>query len=204
MPAVQNTPFDGAAAPFPISGVGGIFPPHWAALLTISTGLSTTATRLYFIPYYFPAIVQYTGLKTRNLGTGDNAKVFRMGVYQASPTTGLPSTLIVDAGEVTLSGAAADRTLATAWTPPYIGWGYLAHHANAIVDIANICDQTTGSNVYNNQPNRLFGIGSTQPSLSAANFGSYYVDTTYGPLAANAVAPTAITNIAPAVLPYRT
>lgn len=196
--------FDGAATPIPPSGMGALFPPTWGVIVPTSGTLNTTAGRLYYIPFYFPALVQFTGLKMRNLGAGDNGEVLRLGVYEASQTTGLPSTLVIDAGEITLTGAAADRTLAAAWTPPYVGWGYFAYHANTAADIMPITDQLSSSQAVFYRPARFFGLSSTTPSTTAANFGGYYVDTAYAALASTAVAPTNVTNLTPAVFAYRT
>lgn len=198
------------APPFKsLSGVGGIVPPHWGVIDYATIGFSTTATRLYYIPYYFSEIVTFTGLKMRNGGTGDNGEVLRLGAYQATtPNGGLPTSLIVDAGEITLTGAAADRTLASSWTTPYVGWGFLAYHANTAAQVVAISTRATISNVGQYMPNpatNVFGLGSLDVnSTTASGFGAYYVDTTYTALASTAVAPTGIVTVAPVVAPYRT
>lgn len=210
MPAVSNSgPFNGTTAPIPISGVNGLTIPHWASIQ--QAVLTTTATRLYFIPFYFPrAGLAYSGLKSRNTGAGDNGDTYRQGVYQADFTTGLPSTLVKDCGEVTLTGAAAMRTLASSWTTPYEGWGFLAHHANQAADMQplsniNSTASTAVGLITSFAQNFMFGIDNTTLNLSpvAATFGAYYVDTAYGAFASTAVAPTAITTLAPIVAPYR-
>lgn len=211
MVATSNSgPFGGAKAPLPPSGMTAMFLPHWAYVNTVA-GLTSTTTRLYYIPYYFPvAGLSYTGLKCHNSGAGDNADTLRLGVYQASATTGLPSTLVIDAGEITLSGAAAVRTLASAWTAPYEGWGFLALHCNQAAEFyafTNVSASSTAVGVIFPAPSiQLFGAPSTTFAISntATNFGAYYVDTAYGALAASAVAPTAILTTCPAVAPYRT
>lgn len=204
----QNQGLNGVPMPYPIAGVGGLYPPHWACLTTASGTTTTTAGRLYYIPYYFPyAGVAYTGLKMRNQGAGDNAEALRLGVYRASKTTGLPSTLVVDAGEITLTGAAADRTLATAWTSPYVGWGYLAYAANTAVDVAAMSAGAAAALTGQSMPQRhAFGIAITTAPGTFIAFAGYYVDTAYGAFAANAVAPTGIINndYVPTVYPYIT
>lgn len=211
MVAIPTNAFYGAKAPIPISGVNGIWLPHWATIDT-AVGITTTATRLYYIPYYFPVTnLSYTGLKTRNTGAGDNGEVYRVGVYQASFTTGLPSTLVADVGEVTLTGAAATRTTASSWTAPYVGWGFLCLHANTACALQALSNVNSGGSaagyVANTLARTMFptsDIDATTNAINAGTFAAYYVDTAYGALASTAVAPTAFTNLAPIVAPYRT
>lgn len=204
MVAIPNSAFFGVPPLGTISGAAVLYPPHWAIVDSNEVAtLTTTATRLYFIPYYFSEVVSFTGLKSRNSGAADNGKTYRCGVYQKSPTTNLPSTLIQDCGEVTLTGASAERTLATAFTPAYIGWHYLAFHANTGAVMVRMASQMPFSDA--GIPG---GISlSNAFGVSAANvrqFGAYYVDTAYGALASTAVAPTAVTNLSPVLMPYRT
>jgi len=201
----KNT-FYGIVAPPQITGCDANFPPHWGVVG--SGGFSTTATRLYFLPYYFREIIQYTGLRARNQGTGDNGEKFRLGAYTMD-TTGHPASLIVDAGEVTLDGSAAARTLATAWTPPYIGWGFLCAHHNSSASMYGVSDRETVSSVgyvQTNLASTLFGQTNTAVEAGATTnlFGGFYVDTTYGALASTAVQPTGVTQIGTWVTPYRT
>lgn len=198
--------FNGVPSLGYLAGVGATYPPHWATL-TNANALATTINRLYYIPYYFESLTAFTGLKLYNNNTGDNGDKCRAGVYQRSPTTFLPTSLIVDAGEVTFTGAAAIRTLAQSFTPAYVGWHYIAVHFNAAVDMQWISTQepvstvgvTTGFPAKN-----IFGVSTQVLQSYASTFGAYYVDTAYGALASTAVAPTAISTQAPSVAPYIT
>jgi hypothetical protein len=199
--------FNGVEAPFPIAGVAARYLPHWA-VHNKNADLTTTAGRLYYVPYFFPKIISYTGLAFYNGGAGDNAEVWRAGVYQASNSTGLPSALIQDCGEGTLTAASAERLLATAFTPAYIGWHYIAFHANSASNfkaISNISSASTDAGMIQACPgSHLFGKTSLITDSISNSFGAYYVDTAYGALASTAVAPTAITTLGPLVAPYRT
>lgn len=204
-------PFDGVNPLGAVSGAGIIYPPHWAVVES-AIGFNTTATRLYFVPYYFNEVRQFTGLKTRNIGAGDNGDTFRMGVYQATSLAnglrGGPSTLVADCGEVTLTGAAADRTLASAFTPAYVGWHYLAFHANqaaAMMRMTSHLEYSAAGEMPGAAMRFAFGLGVALSALgTSAGFGAYYIDTAYGALASTAVAPTAATNFAPFLAPYLT
>lgn len=197
---------DGIPAFGPIAGVGAIFPPHWATL-TNANALTTTTNRLYYIPYYFQAVRAYTGLKLYNNNTGDNGDKCRAGVYQFNATTGLPTSLVIDAGEVTFTGAAAIRTLAASFSPAYVGWHCLAIHFNAAVDMqwVSTLESLSAAGLAVGFPAKNgFGVSTPVLGSGASTFGAYYVDTAYGALAANAVAPTAISTQGPGVYPYIT
>lgn len=201
-PFLQNNGAFYGAPPLPhIAGVGATFAPMWCD--TDTTTLTTTATRLYYIPYFFPYILSYTGLRTYNAGTGDNGDTFRVGVYQASRTTGLPTTLVKDLGEVTLTGAAAVRSVASSFSPAYVGWHYICLHSNQTIDFFRIRDLAAGTSGL--LGTKAFGANTANwIGTSGGTFGCYSVDTAYGALAASAVAPTALQALAPILSPYRT
>jgi hypothetical protein len=198
----SSGPFNGILPPAYVSGVGASYPPHWALYHTGT--LNTTATRLYYIPFYFNSLTAFTGLRSYNSGAGDNGEVFRMGVYEAALTSsggrGLPGTRLVDCGEVTLTGASAVRTLASSFTPTYVGWHWLAYHANSAAAMYAVVNANqAGSPAY-------IGTSFSLPVSAAlgSQFGGLYVDTAYGALAASAVAPTGVDFSAPLVAPYIT
>ena len=207
MVAIPNGSFFGAPPLGTIAGAAVIYPPHWAVLDSAVTDLTTTSTRLYYIPYYFSEVVSFTGLKSRNTGTGDNGDTYRCGVYQKSASTNLPSTLVQDCGEITLTGAAADRTLAVAFSPAYVGWHYLAFHANQAATMHRMYSAIAISAAGISSGIGLsgaFGTAAIGNSAAVQGFGAYYVDTAYAALASTAVAPTAATPVAPTLCAYRT
>lgn len=204
----KSGPFNGIRALPQIAGVAAFFPPHWA-YLNNGSAMTTTINRLYFIPYYFlKSGLTYTGLGSRNTGTGDSTEKYRQGIYQADSITGLPSTLVQDCGEVTIGASAATNLLAVAWTAPYEGWGYVCHHAQtaaAVLGLQNIGFSSTDVGLIQAQPSTyMFGTSTLNQGDATATFGGYFVDTAYGALAANAVAPTGIVTLAPIAAPYRT
>ncbi len=73
---------------------------------TLTTTASTvfiTVARTYYIPIYLPAAT-YDRITMRS-GEYAGASTIRMGLYNASATTGLPTTVIFDAGTVSLTAA---------------------------------------------------------------------------------------------------
>lgn len=202
--------FGGIPSLAPFAGVAGLHPPHWAHLEHSIATMNTTATRLYYIPIYFEDIRAYTGIKSYNHGAGDNGDTFRMGVYQATLTSSgnrsSPSSLVADCGEVTLTGAAAERTLASAFTPAYVGWHYLAFHANQAANMRMMTNTTSVGADGQYHPGLKYHFGATAVTndYNAIGIAAFYVDTTYGALASTAVAPTGFVTQAPTCVPYLT
>lgn len=196
--------FNGAPAPFPTSGVAARFLPHWL-MMSGTTGNTSALGRLYYIRYYFTHLVAYSGLIVPNMGAGDSGEKARVGVYTESQTTGLPSALVVDCGEVTFGGSAAENLAATSWTPPYIGWGYLAIHTNAVSALNRyfaIITAGPGPNLAN-----MVGLpaASTNNANTGAEIACHYTDAqAYGALQTVAPVPTAMIGTFPCVYPYRT
>ena len=193
----------------------GVLPPIWMAgthvfpswCIDDPAALTTTATRLYYYPIYLDRVVAFAGARTFNSGAGDNGEVYRVGVY-AEATAGGPGALAKDFGEVTLTGAAALRTLASAWTNARPGWYYIAVHADsafAIYAFRSIVSISSVGYVATYIARGSIGAlnpGSAEWATPADGYQFMYVDTAYGALAATAVAPTNSTPAAPAVRLY--
>ncbi len=113
-------------------------------------------------------------------------------VFNDDLATGGPGTLAKDFGEITLTGAAALRTLTSSWTAAAGAywaavWMQLDSAMNGITPFnfqsaAGFSTGTTTLNLIGNIGGQL-GVG----SLPVA----HYVDTTYGAAPATAVTPTA-------------
>lgn len=209
MVALSNSgSFNGVKPLGAISGCGISYPPHWAVIVT--NGIATTATRLYYIPYYFEEVRAFTGIRTENFGAADNGDTYRCGVYQATllstGSRGGPGALIADCGQVTLTGASAIRTLASSFTPAYVGWHWLAFATNLSATMSSMSNaSSTAANGYGSPMYMGFGVSSISIATAGTQtFGALYVDTTYGALASTAVAPTALTAVAPTIAPYLT
>lgn len=181
-------PIGGAPLPKIMSGAG--IKPH-IFQVDASSGLTTTATRLYYVPIYLPQIYTFAGMKTRNGNTSDNGDTFRMGLY-AEATAGGPGSLVNDCGEVTLDASAAIRTLSSSFSNTAIGWHYMAFHSNQAV-LINQMKVATANNVGSGGD----GMPVLTFDVSAGAKAVLYVDTAYGALASTAVAPTASTDAGP-------
>jgi hypothetical protein len=191
----------GVPVPKIMSGTG-IYP-HYTFTFT-STPLTTTATRLYYVPIYLDNLTTFAGIKTYNSGAGDNGETYRVGIYNEA-TAGGPGSLLNDCGEITLTAAPGLRTAASSFTNTVTGWHYLAIHANSAFAIYAFVTAMgrAGSQPYDNTNEALpqFGMGSFAGGTNSS-YPFLYVDTTYGALASTAVAPTASINSAPAMQVY--
>ncbi len=190
--------------PSPIRMAGTSLGPHWTV---DGDALTTTATRLYYYPIWIDRIETWLGVKTSNTGAGDNTKTYRVGIYKEAATGG-PGALGKDFGEVTLTGAAALRTLTSSWTPDYIGWHYLCTHQSAVVtgmDAFNGLYLVTSAGWVNPPLCQAFGTLETAGGVFSGPsvYPFMYVDTAYGALASTAVAPTNAVTSAPAIRLYK-
>ena len=167
--------------------------------------LTTTLNRLYFWPHYIPVTQAYQGMAVWNSGAGDNGKKIRLGAYSHSSSG--PTTLLIAFGEITLTGAAAERLLSSSYTfSP--GWIWLCAHFNAAAAMSAMAEggfpfSNVGWAPSTNTMFQDFGIkapvGADPDAYAPAG---YYVDTAYGALASTAVPPTATlaaTSTAPAM-----
>jgi hypothetical protein len=159
------------------------------------SAMTTTATRCYYTPLTIWTQKSFAGVSLYNTSVGDNGEKFRIMVFKDDGSGGGPGTLEKDFGEITLTAAAALRTLSSSWNAlPGTYW------------LACWCD--SASSVEAMRPfafTSLVGIVS-QPSISnfigdftAPTTGGtgnlytfcHYVDTAYGAAPSTAVAPTA-------------
>lgn len=196
--SISTGPLGGISPPKTMSGMGD-GPTHFAAPDVI---LTTTATRLYYIPHYVKESQTYSGIKTINAGTGDNGETYRVGIYQEASGGG-PGSLVDDCGEVTLdANANTVRTLVSSFSVSP-GWHYVAIHTNTAIEMQPCAGQTRiGSTGYNGQHVHGTMFPRFAPEVRRVDNPFPYVDTTYGALASTAVTPTATTNLAPTYLCY--
>lgn len=193
--------------PSVIGPMSGVNPPIWMSGKTIipqiavpaASALTTTATRLYYVPIYLPHLQTFAGIKTFNQGTGDDSETYRVGIYGEAAAGG-PGALLKDCGQITLNSSSALRTAASAFTNAVVGWYYLALHFNSAVAMYRISSQdTSSSGVLRSPPASQVGTLETMAtSWTISRLEAFdYVDTTYAALASTAVAPTNSTNYAP-------
>lgn len=170
---------------------GLAYHPHYM-LVGVGAGLTTTSTRAYYMPFFVAEAVTFSSIKTVNTGAGDNGDTYRVAIYANDGTAG-PGTLILDAGQVTLTGASAVRTLSVSIDLTAYGgsWVWVMVHCN---QAASMGEMTAVAATVGAQ-NMVASFGGFDFSVAAYDYNKFvrYVDTAYGAAASTAVAPTAST-----------
>ena len=172
---------------------GKYYPPPFANINLTVNAMNSTATRLQYWPFYIREVRSYQSVAVYNSGAGDNGETYRLGWYDDNGATGGPGTLLKAYAQGTLTGAAALREFADAWTPNSIGWKWFAFHTNSAAGWLGY-QTVSGTPIIEDS-------GSDLGAYTVANNYSQtasYVDTTYGALASTAVAPTAGVILSPA------
>jgi len=105
-----------------------LYPQHLKSAAAAS--YTTTANRYVFIPFWLESGDTWTGVAVYNSGAGDTGEKMKIAVYNYDLTTGAPSTVAKNFGEITLTAAAAERKLASSWTVTVSGWYYLTFVAD--------------------------------------------------------------------------
>jgi hypothetical protein len=102
---------------------------------TNSSQTAIVANRRYYVPVYVPVSKTYTQISV-NVITAAASSNIRMGIKNCNQTTGQPTTLIVDAGEVSsaTTGAKTITGLSAALTP---GWYVLEFTSNGAPSIGS-------------------------------------------------------------------
>jgi hypothetical protein len=98
----------------------------------------------YYLPIYLPGYaVDRISIQSGSSHSGTST--IRLGLYNASSTTGLPSTVYLDAGTVSVSAQSTTYEITISSTPP-AGYYYFAINAQTITgsaDITSISNATT-------------------------------------------------------------
>jgi len=154
--------------------------------------VTTTTNRCYYVLLGVNRVYTFAGASTHNSGTGDNGEKIRLMVFNDDAVNGGPGTLAKDFGEITLTGAAAVRTLSSSWSAvPGLYWGAVWHNSDA-----TMYEMETYS--YSSGVGGIAGFmpGHVMPDLAFSGAPGFvmglYVDTAYGAAPATAVAPTGI------------
>lgn len=182
--------------------------PHYV-FTDSNTALTTTATRLYYVPFFVQEGYTFTDIITSNSGAGDNGEKYHVGVYANDGTEG-PGTLISAGGEVTLTGASALRTvgsLAIDLSAYAEQWVWLAMHfeSESAMYRMTLSDGTSIAPSPIGNVGGVFGARTLAGGNGTEFMGAFkYVDTAYAVLASTAVAPTAGTATAPVIALRRT
>lgn len=180
--------------------VPAINPPSYAdaayytsqwGITALSETMTTSAGRLYYIPFFVWEAHTFEAMAIFNSGAGDNGETLRVGVYDNTGAKG-PGALVTDFGQATLTGASAVRELSgTAALQRGIYWA--AVHANAASAMYAYAGLTTSINAMNLSAD----VGLLSLTNINAHYAFRYVDTAYGALASTAVAPTSSAEFCP-------
>jgi hypothetical protein len=90
-----------------------------------SSEVNATANTTYYMPIFLPTFsADRIGIRTGSTAGGANGNV-RLGLYNVSATTGKPTTVVFDAGTVSVTAASTDFQI-TITQNITAGWYYLA------------------------------------------------------------------------------
>lgn len=187
-------PYFGFRPPKLITGC--YYPP--AGFSQSNTGLATTATRCYYVPFPIFEAHTFTAASIFNTLTSDTGKKFRIMIFNDDAASGGPGTLAKDFGEITLDNTAAVRTLTSSWSAaPGMYWAAVWGDSSAT--IASMIPWSAATAVgfsIGYAVDHAIGTFSATGFNSSSIYGvSVYVDTTYGAAPASAVAPNNTLNM---------
>lgn len=156
---------------------------------------NSVATRCYYYPLAIWAVKAFAGVSFYNTSAADTGKKIRIMVFKDDGASGGPGTLVKDFGEVTLTAAAALRTLSSSWaaTP---GTYWLAFWGDSIVSCEGMGPYNFDTHAgYSFEPSLTHFIGNFSAPVTGGTGNqqvmAHYVDTAYGAAPSTAVAPTA-------------
>lgn len=166
-----------------------LYPAHLKS--AAASAYTTTAARYVFIPFWLEAGDTWTGVAVYNTGAGDTGEKMKIAVYNYDLTTGAPSTVANNFGEITLTAAAAERRLASPWTVTVSAWYYLAFVADNTFNLAGASPFVTAAGAGPSiiMANPVF-LGPAQQNVGDFTV-AYYVAGTYANFPeATAITPT--------------
>lgn len=206
MVAFSKSSFFFGNQPTPKIITGAVYPPSSYGFCV--SAVTTTINRCYYFPWHIDQAHSYPSVICKNNGAGDNGEKVRIMFFKDDAAAGGPGTLAKDFGEITLTGAAAYRTLtpATPWAAtPGMYWGaFWCETAADWYGMQPVQLQTAAGYSMGPHMTNMIGVISTAPDflvrLGHVAHG-HYVDTAYGAAPATAVAPTASLVGAPGTAP---
>lgn len=154
-------------------------------------GFAMIANQVYYVPYPIYRTKTFAGASIYNTGAGDNGKKIRLMMFADDGAIGGPGTLVKDFGEITLTGAAAIRTLSSSWAAtPGIYWCAVWSDTTPTIMPMAPYAFTSGAGWGSGPMNNNFMGAFTIPSGGGYYVGYHYVSSAYGAAPATAVAPT--------------
>jgi len=106
---------------------------------TATTSMTMSVNRTYYYPVFITSGA-FDRIAIRTSATHTGTTSVRLGLYNASLTTGLPTTVLFDAGTVSCTAASTLYTITISQTPA-TGWYYLAGNAQSISAVASFFSQ---------------------------------------------------------------
>ncbi len=147
-----------------------------------NTSQAISANVLYTWPFCVQKLVTVTEIGFR-LVTAGTATVARIGIYTDHPTAGYARRLIVDSGDISVTGSAADKTAAISQilTPGWYWWAISAD-GSATIQAGAYTGIFLGSTSSANTPIRTFSRNRTHAALSADESGNTWTGNASGNL----------------------
>lgn len=151
---------------------------------TSTADLTATANTTYYVPIFLPT-VSIDRIAVMSGASFTSAGNTRLGLYNASPTTGKPTTLVFDAGTVNVDANGTDYAITISQSIT-ANWYYLA--VNRQGGTYNINGQTfiTGMNTVASTLTGATMKGYSEASITGAlpaTVGTLVVNTTRNPIA---------------------
>lgn len=170
------------------------YPPNSGVMDPGTQTLTTTDTRLYYIPFYVFESHAFDIMAVYNSGVGDSGDDVRVGIYSHHKDYG-PRVLKNDFGELSFGASASAEESESDEIFLTRGWWWGAIHCNGAADMYAIRSRVASYGLLRGQSE--IGVPSlTSNAIDDVNYFPY-VDTTYAALASTAVAPTNVTSIVP-------
>lgn len=111
-------------------------------------GITLTEDTTYYTPIFLPVCtVDRIGFRTGSNWSAASS-THRLGLYNNSSTTNLPTTVLVDGGTVVASASSTDYELTISQAISTAGWYWIAHNYQSGVSVATVAVISTSGNGY--------------------------------------------------------
>lgn len=128
--------------PFLVTKTTGHY--YGIGMLLSATSRTATANTTVYAAIYFDGSTTFDRIGFRTFTSFSGTGVFRLGIYNASATTGLPTTVYLDAGTISATASSTNYLITINSTPPK-GYYWLAANCQTAASTNTIFGITTGS-----------------------------------------------------------
>lgn len=155
-----------AAAPVQIPFLGNnVYLSPRGTALGSAVGISLTEDTTYYTPIYLPVCtVDRIGFRTGSNWSATSS-THRLGLYNNSATTNLPTTVLIDGGTVVASAASTDYELTISQAISTAGWYWIAHNYQSGVSVSTVAVISTSGNGYFAQQATTLADAASQTTL---------------------------------------